>query len=165
MPTHWTYEEFETDSDLAQGDILKRTVELDNITNNVHSHFSNEKYLGFLVTVAVSPASRPLKAVPVGMHVDDIISHGFGTVLVPLLVEGEFNYYLTEGDDYKEYREGGRDDDYDRIMNIQSRDIKCDSSDVGSSFYVFDERMPHGFISRREMMNFALTFGIDWSGE
>lgn len=49
MPTHWTYEDFDPNSDLAQGDILVRTEGLDSLTDSIHSHFSDKKYLGFIV--------------------------------------------------------------------------------------------------------------------
>lgn len=49
MPTHWTYSEFDRESDLCQGDILRRTPELLSILEIVHSHFCDEKYTSFLV--------------------------------------------------------------------------------------------------------------------
>lgn len=49
MATHWTYTDFESDADLAQGDILARTDDLVALLESVHSHFSHDKYLGFLV--------------------------------------------------------------------------------------------------------------------
>lgn len=46
---HWTYEPFKEDSDLCQGDILEPSDALKAIFQDVHSHFTNEKYRGFLV--------------------------------------------------------------------------------------------------------------------
>lgn len=49
MPAHWTYDEFSLESDLEQGDILRPTSELRELFKTVHPHFSDEKYLGFLI--------------------------------------------------------------------------------------------------------------------
>lgn len=49
MPSHWTYSEFESNTDLCQGDIVRRTPELLSVLEIVHKHFCNEKYTGFLV--------------------------------------------------------------------------------------------------------------------
>jgi len=49
MPTHWTYESFEAQNDLQQGDILEPTQELRNILHSVHPHFLNPKYTAFLI--------------------------------------------------------------------------------------------------------------------
>ena len=46
---HWTYEQWEPNSDLCQGDILEPNEGLSNLFNNVHPHFTKEKYRGFLV--------------------------------------------------------------------------------------------------------------------
>jgi hypothetical protein len=49
MPTHWTYSTFGSGDDLAQGDILKPSAELKALLSDVHHHFLDEKYVGFLV--------------------------------------------------------------------------------------------------------------------
>jgi hypothetical protein len=49
MPSHWTYSEFESNLDLCQGDIVRRTPELLSVLEVVHKHFCDEKYTGFLV--------------------------------------------------------------------------------------------------------------------
>lgn len=49
MPTHWTYGPFEYESDLEQGDILCPSVKLREIFKDVHHHFVDDKYVGFLV--------------------------------------------------------------------------------------------------------------------
>jgi hypothetical protein len=46
---HWTYEKFDPDSDLEQGDLLAPRPELQAILKDVHPHFCNEKYLGFAI--------------------------------------------------------------------------------------------------------------------
>jgi hypothetical protein len=46
---HWTYDELPPDSDLEQGDILRPSEELNAVLSNVHKHFCDEKYTGFLV--------------------------------------------------------------------------------------------------------------------
>lgn len=50
MPSHFTYAEFEPGSDLEQGDILQPTVALREVLGEVHRHFLDTKYIGFLVT-------------------------------------------------------------------------------------------------------------------
>ena len=47
---HWTYDSCEPDADLEQGDFLAVTPELTNLLGEVHAHFTDEKYLGFLIT-------------------------------------------------------------------------------------------------------------------
>lgn len=46
---HWTYQRVEAGSDLIQGDILARTDDLVTLLTEVHAHFRDEKYLGFMV--------------------------------------------------------------------------------------------------------------------
>jgi hypothetical protein len=47
MPTHWTYEAFDADSDLFQGDILEPTERLRLVLKEVHPHFLDPKYTAF----------------------------------------------------------------------------------------------------------------------
>lgn len=49
MPSHWTYEAFEPDSDLMQGDVLEPTEGLQSVFRQVHPHFLDPKYTGFLL--------------------------------------------------------------------------------------------------------------------
>lgn len=49
MPSHWTYTSFEAADHLEQGDILAPTHELREIFSEVHKHFVDDKYVGFLV--------------------------------------------------------------------------------------------------------------------
>jgi hypothetical protein len=51
MPTHWTYhpDNVGPEEDLQQGDILSVTPELKAVFEKVHPHFSDSKYLAFLV--------------------------------------------------------------------------------------------------------------------
>jgi hypothetical protein len=49
MPPHWTYADFEPTAELEQGDILQSTEPLRKVFGEVHPHFRQEKYLGFLV--------------------------------------------------------------------------------------------------------------------
>lgn len=49
MPTHWTYDECSSDSDLMQGDVLAPTKELRTLFKEVHPHFCDEKYLAFVI--------------------------------------------------------------------------------------------------------------------
>ncbi len=56
MAIHWTYDkdcnksgESSADDDLQQGDILAPTEELRELFSAVHNHFTDDKYLGFMV--------------------------------------------------------------------------------------------------------------------
>lgn len=49
MPTHWTYAPYGESDGIEQGDILHPTDRLKEIFAEVHPHFSDEKYLGFMV--------------------------------------------------------------------------------------------------------------------
>lgn len=50
-PIHWTYEEIkDKERDLFQGDILVLTNELKDLLTTVHKHFTDPKYLGFVIT-------------------------------------------------------------------------------------------------------------------
>lgn len=46
---HWTYQDADKSSDLCQGDILEPNQELCNLFKEIHPHFTNDKYTGFLV--------------------------------------------------------------------------------------------------------------------
>ena len=49
MPTHWTYRTVQSDEDLDQGDILAPTDEIKGILQQFHPHFTDNRYLGFLI--------------------------------------------------------------------------------------------------------------------
>jgi hypothetical protein len=49
MSLHWTYSAFSKESNLEQGDILKPSEELRTLFAEVHPHFRDPKYSGFLV--------------------------------------------------------------------------------------------------------------------
>jgi hypothetical protein len=49
MPSHWTYEPCDTESDLHQGDILSISEELQFLFREVHPHFCDPKYLAFII--------------------------------------------------------------------------------------------------------------------
>ena len=50
MSEHWTYKaSVDPDADLAQGDILLPTDELERLFARVHPHFCDQKYVGFMV--------------------------------------------------------------------------------------------------------------------
>lgn len=46
---HWTYESYDDSSDLIQGDILEPSANLLELFKDVHPHFTNPKYRGFLI--------------------------------------------------------------------------------------------------------------------
>ena len=58
MPTHWTYAAVAPDADLVQGDILAPTEALRAVFREVHPHFLNPKYTGFLVTTQSCDMAR-----------------------------------------------------------------------------------------------------------
>lgn len=49
MPTHWTYDNVDADADLAQGDIIEPTAAIRAILQEVHPHFLDSKYVGFMI--------------------------------------------------------------------------------------------------------------------
>lgn len=49
MDYHWTYCEYEADSNLEQGDFLWPTTDLAAVLSDVHPHFCDDKYVGFVV--------------------------------------------------------------------------------------------------------------------
>lgn len=58
MPTHWTYAAVTPDADLVQGDILAPTEALRAVFKEVHPHFLDPKYTGFLVTTQSCDMAR-----------------------------------------------------------------------------------------------------------
>lgn len=50
MPAPWEYKNVALDDDLAQGDVLIPSPELQDLFGEVHPHFSEPKYVAFLVT-------------------------------------------------------------------------------------------------------------------
>lgn len=46
---HWTYTECAPESDLQQGDIIEPSADLAAVLREVHPHFCDPKYLGFIV--------------------------------------------------------------------------------------------------------------------
>lgn len=49
MSRHWTYESFDAQGDLGQGDILEPSDELRSVLGRVHPHFLDDKYIGFVL--------------------------------------------------------------------------------------------------------------------
>lgn len=49
MAQHWTYDDCDVDTDLEQGDILQPSAALRDVFADVHPHFQDDKYLGFMV--------------------------------------------------------------------------------------------------------------------
>lgn len=48
-PVHWTYDKFTSESDLQQGDIIESTDNIRDLCKEVHPHFCDQKFLGFMV--------------------------------------------------------------------------------------------------------------------
>jgi hypothetical protein len=49
MSGHWTYESFDAQGDLGQGDVLEPSDELRSVLSQVHPHFLDDKYVGFVL--------------------------------------------------------------------------------------------------------------------
>lgn len=49
MPTHWTYEAFKPNEDLAQGDIIQPTEAVRAVLQDAHKHFLDPKYTAFII--------------------------------------------------------------------------------------------------------------------
>lgn len=49
MPNHWTYDKVGAELDLSQGDYLAPTSELREVLKQVHPHFCDPKYVGFVI--------------------------------------------------------------------------------------------------------------------
>ncbi|MGO8998266.1 MAG: hypothetical protein ACLQVI_33515 [Polyangiaceae bacterium] len=57
--THWTYaEDVRPEDDLSQGDYLAPTDKLREVLKQVHPHFCNEKYVGFVITTQTCDLAR-----------------------------------------------------------------------------------------------------------
>ena len=96
MPTHWTYAPYGESDGIEQGDILHPTDRLKEILAEVHPHFNNEKYLGFMVgtqSCDLVPRNSSTKAAyislavirPLSQVVHKVLSHAITPV-----VEGVF---------------------------------------------------------------------------
>jgi len=70
MPTHWTYASYAEADNVEQGDILRPTDRLKEVFCEVHPHFNDDKYLGFIVTTQscdLVPRKRSTKALYISL--------------------------------------------------------------------------------------------------
>lgn len=92
MAKHWTYEEAPPGADLVQGDILKVSDDLRTTFEEVHPHFCDCKYSGFLVATQtcdlVRREGRPAKAAYINVAairpLDQVASKLIGVVTRPV---------------------------------------------------------------------------------
>ncbi|MGD1151562.1 MAG: hypothetical protein ABR911_01610 [Syntrophales bacterium] len=102
---HWTYEKEcpPKDAALRQGDILERTDELLTLFNEVHPHFCDEKYRGFLVltqTCDLVKREQGCSATHITLSVirsmqdliSDVLRSRFGYLAPGVYVEGKKKY-------------------------------------------------------------------------
>lgn len=68
MSIHWTYCDCAPNSDLQQGDIIARDERLLGILKSVHSHFCDDKYVGFLVVTQSCDLVRRKKGLCKAKH-------------------------------------------------------------------------------------------------
>lgn len=87
MPTHWTYAEFKPESDLEQGDILRPTGELRDIFKAVHPHFTDEKYLGFLIATQTCDLVRRKGGAPKAGYISLCAIRPLSQVLTKLIAQ------------------------------------------------------------------------------
>ncbi len=64
MAVHWTYETFQPQDDLRQGDILQPTAELQELLQKWHKHFLDAKYLAFMVVTQTCDLVRRREQCP-----------------------------------------------------------------------------------------------------
>lgn len=50
MPTHWTYDDVDTVSDLEQGDLIRPSVDIRQVLDRYHRYFSDDKYTLFIIS-------------------------------------------------------------------------------------------------------------------
>jgi hypothetical protein len=84
MPTHWTYAELDPASNLEQGDILKPTEELRKLFLEIHPHFSQAKYMGYLVATQSCDLVRR-KTTPKASYVNLAVVRPLAQVLPKLI--------------------------------------------------------------------------------
>lgn len=81
---HWTYTRFAPEDDLEQGDILAPTEDLRRVLDDVHPHFCDEKYLGFVVATQSCDLVRR-RALPKAPYVSLAVVRSLKDVLPKLL--------------------------------------------------------------------------------
>ncbi len=100
MPTHWTYESFQAEDDLRQGDILEPTKELREILHLVHPYFFDPKYTAFLVVTQSCDMVRRRGKLPSTRYISiavvrplETVLHNFLSQVCECVIEG---VYLKE---------------------------------------------------------------------
>lgn len=84
MPTHWTYQDCADDPSLNQGDFLFPTPKLQKIFEEVHPHFMDPKYMGFLVTTQTCDVIRRRDNPPKAPYISVAVVRPLASVLYDL---------------------------------------------------------------------------------
>ncbi|SEA17271.1 hypothetical protein SAMN05216411_105153 [Nitrosospira multiformis] len=85
--THWTYSSsVEIGDDLEQGDILKPSAELRELLQDVHHHFVDDKYVGFLVAAQSCDLVRR-GGIPKAPYINLAVIRPLGSVVHKLIAQ------------------------------------------------------------------------------
>jgi hypothetical protein len=84
MSPHWTYATVSPGSDLEQGDILRPSEELRELFANVHPHFCDAKYNGFLIATQSCDLVRR-KASPKALYINLAVVRPLSQVIPKLI--------------------------------------------------------------------------------
>jgi hypothetical protein len=82
---HWTYSQFESSSDLEQGDILAPNEALRAVLSEVHPHFCKSKYLGFAIATQSCDLVRRGRSLPKARHISVSVIRSLKQVIPTLL--------------------------------------------------------------------------------
>jgi hypothetical protein len=83
---HWTYSSFDLTDDLEQGDILKPSAELKELLRDVHHHFVDDKYVGFLVAAQSCDLVRR-GGIPKAPYINLAVIRPLGSVVHKLIAQ------------------------------------------------------------------------------
>jgi hypothetical protein len=85
-PKHFTYQEIlESDQDLCQGDILQPTNEIRSLLAEVHPHFTDEKYVAFMLLTQTCDLVRRDREPCRSRYINLAVVRPLREILVPLL--------------------------------------------------------------------------------
>jgi hypothetical protein len=101
MSSHWTYSPFENDSDLVQGDIIRRSDELLDVLDQVHRFFCDPRYTAFAILTQSCDLVRRGAGTCKAEHINLAVVRELNTLLPRLLGEscgtGVANVFRREG--------------------------------------------------------------------
>lgn len=85
MPSFWAYAPVPDGSDFEQGDFVEPTTQLREVLEQVHRHFCDEKYLGFLVLTQTCDLARRRGAPPAARYINIAAVRSLEAVLPKLV--------------------------------------------------------------------------------